>query len=173
MIPFDSIYNVSLFLYSITKGEILRVVLFLWKGVRIYKYFSFVSGDLGGVIHNFRCGENLFVTFKYVYLIGFLSDANSYVTGVVYLSFLNTSSTPCSIFFMVELSCFIVSEWWSLTTFFSLFPSFLSLSAIVDSDSSGVLGLDAGGDSISSTNRGLSMVLPFVRSADKTMLLTY
>ena len=57
-------------MYSITKGEILRVVLFLWKGVKIYKHFTFVSDDLGGVIHHFRCGEKKFVTFKYVDLIG-------------------------------------------------------------------------------------------------------
>ena len=39
---------------------------------------------------------------------------------------------------------------------------FLIFSVVVDIDSSGVLALDASGDSVFSTNREVSMVLPFV-----------
>ena len=44
---------------------------------------------------------------------------------------------------------------------FLTFFLFLIFSVVVDIDSSGVLALDAGGDSVFSTNREVSIVLPF------------
>ena len=75
----------------------------------------------------------------------------------VYLLFLNTFSTPCLIFLVKALSCFIVSEGWRLTKIFLLLLSFLSFSVVFWTDYLVIVTFELGGGFESSTRRIVSI----------------
>ena len=110
MIPLGSIQTLSsVFVLHCERENVPGSLISLERSL-IYHQNFFVSNDLGGVIHQYHCGESLFVAFKHIYLISFLSGANPNVTDIVYWSFLNSISVPCFIFLMIALSCFVVSK---------------------------------------------------------------
>ena len=82
----------------------------------MFGYFSVVCGYLCGVVNNVYSNEDFFTIFKYddfilfyFILFYFISSAYSNMTGLIYLSFLNKTYNPYSIFIVVALSCDIVS----------------------------------------------------------------
>ena len=99
-----------------------------------------------------------------------LAGANSKVTGVVYLLFLNTMSTPCLIFLVRALSCFIVSDGWRLTKMFLLLLSFLSFSVVFWTDYLVIVTFDLGGVFASSTRRIVSIGSLLLLSVEISMV---
>ena len=87
------------------------------------------------------------------------------MTGVVYLSFLNTISAPCSIVLVIASSFSLAVEW-RLIEMFSFFLSFLFFSAVVALGSLRMLSMDSLGVSASSGRGGVSMVMLVVVSAE-------
>ena len=87
---------------------------------------------------------------------------------MVYISFLNTISAPCSIVLLIA-SAFLLSVECRLIEISSFLLSFLFFAAVVGLDLLGVLSLGSFEVSASSTNRGVSMAVPVVLSVEISM----
>ena len=113
----------SILVLHFEKGSISGNLVPLERNKNV-REISFVSDNFCGIFNHFHCNENVFMTFKYIGLIFYFFWCEFKCDRIIYLSFLNTISTPCSIFLIVALSCAIVFELRRLTAISSLFCSF-------------------------------------------------